>query len=334
MIRTIMVPLDGSEFAERALPIATELARWVGASLRLVTVHDIGHTPLPVSAETLTIAEIERQTQEQASQYLRRMADEASAGGVPVTHALRIGYPATALIEDADDENVDLIVMTTHGRGGISRLWLGSVADRLSRQADCPVLLLRPDAMPPSITALFENVLVPLDGTARAESVLGDVEPLVAKADGTLHLLTVVVQPFLFDPPPRPSFGALHAASVEQQMLYAYRYLRRLARPHREAGRSVVAEAVTSTDPAAEIMAYARQHGARLVAIATHGRGGLARWAIGSVADKIIRSGSVAVLVHHTDSVRDRNELSEEYEAAVEETDPIDTRTPELHPAR
>ena len=318
MIRTILVPLDGSEFAERALPIAADLGRRHGASLRLVTVHDRKHAYVSTPELMTALDEVDADAQDQAAAYLRRKADEVQAGSVAVTYALRTGDPASVLL-DQMEQDVDLVVMTTHGRGGISRLWLGSVADRLVRQGDCPVLLLRPDAVPRSVAELLEDVLVPLDGTVRAESVLDEVQALMTEPGGTLHLLNVVTQPFLFDPPPRPSYAAGRAATVEQQRLRGYRYLRGLAQPLRLAGKAVATQVTVSTDPAEEILAYARHHDIRLVGIATRGRGGFARWAVGSVADKVIRAGSVVVLVVHTDSVREENELSTGYEAALVE---------------
>jgi len=323
MIRTILVPLDGSAFAERALPIATELGRRHGASLRLVTVHDPKRAYVTSPELMAAIDEANADALAEAGAYLRRKADEVKVHGVTSTVALWPGDPATVLLEEFQRQ-VDLVVMTTHGRGGISRAWLGSVADRVVRKGRCPVLLLRPDATPRSVTRLLEDVLVPLDGTVRAESVLDDVHELMSHADGTLHLLNVVIQPFLLDPPPRPSYAEGRAATVEQQRLRGYRYLRRLARPLRLDGKAIATEVVAGSDPVEEILAYVRQHDVRLVAIATRGRGGFARWAIGSVADKVIRSGTAAVLVVHTETVREGNQFSTGYEAALTEPEDSD----------
>src|SRR5688572_14627621 len=279
MIRTIMVPLDGSEFAEQALPIAEALAASLGAALRLVTVHDPKLAWLDPAEAAAAFADLGDSLREEEESYLQRKAGELARRGRAVAHAMRKGEPAAELAKHAQAEKVDLVVMTTHGRGGVSRLWLGSVADRLVRQSDRPVLLLRPERVPGSLDALFADVLVPLDGSARAESVLAAVDELVQRAGGGLHLLSVVVPPFIFAPPPAPVGAGLAAEPVHRRKLHAYRYLRRLAQPLRDSGRRVTTQVDVATDPAAEIVEHAARHDVQLVAIATHGRGGIARWA-------------------------------------------------------
>lgn len=321
MIRTILVPLDGSAFAERALPVAAAFARKLGASLHLVSVHDPASGFIDPSTAAVASVELDQEIRTAQQEYLDQQAGAAAAQGLPVVHGLRTGEAAAELARYAEAESIDLVVMTTHGRGGVSRLWLGSVADRMVRRSARPILLLRPDAAG-SLDELLADVLVPLDGSVRAESVLGLVTDLAADA-GTLHLINVVRPPFAFIPPPGPGVEYPESEPVQRGALYAYRYLRRLARPLREAGRKVATEAKVAADPAAEILAYVARHRIGLVAIATHGRGGLDRWMMGSVADKIVRAGTAAVLVVPTHA-NDHDELSGEYQAARREPDPAE----------
>jgi nucleotide-binding universal stress UspA family protein len=320
-IRAILVPLDGSAFAERALPVAAALARKLGASLHLVSVHDPASGFIDPATAAVASVELDQEIRSAQQEYLDQQAGAATAEGIPVVHELRTGEAAAELARYAEAGSIDLVVMTTHGRGGISRLWLGSVADRMVRRSARPLLLLRPDAGG-TLDELLADVLVPLDGSVRAESVRGLVSAL-AGADGTLHLVNVVLPPFRFLPPPAPGIAYPESEPVQRSALYAYRYLRRLARPLREAGRKVATEAKVAADPAAEILAYAARHDVGLVAIATHGRGGLDRWMMGSVADKVVRSGTAAVLVVPTHE-NDHDELSGEYEAARREPDPAE----------
>ena len=324
MIRTIMVPLDGSEFAEQALPIAEALAASLGAALRLVTVHDPKLAWLDPAEAAAAMVDLGDSLREEEESYLQRKTGELAARGRQVAHAIRKGEAAAELVKYAEAEKADLIVMTTHGRGGVSRFWLGSVADRLVRQSDRPVLLLRPERAPATLDALLAEVLIPLDGSARAESVLRPVDELVRQAGGRLHFLSVVVPPFIFAPPPAPRGAGLEGAPVHQRKLHAYRYLRRLAQPLRESGRQVTTQVDVATDAAAEIVEHAARHDVQLVAIATHGRGGIARWALGGVADKVVRAGTVAVLVFPTHGSGGSEEMSADYRAALHDPDPIE----------
>jgi len=320
-IRTILVPLDGSAFAERALPVAAALAGKLGASLHLVSVHDPASGFIDPATAAVASVELDEEIRSAQQEYLDRQAGAAAAQGMPVVHELRTGEAAAELARYAEAGSIDLVVMTTHGRGGISRLWLGSVADRMVRRSARPILLLRPDAAA-TLDELLADVLVPLDGSARAESVLALVSGLVREA-GTLHLFNVVLPPFRFLPPPAPGIAYPEPEPVQRSALYAYRYLRRLARPLREAGRKVATESKVAADPAAEILAYVARHRVGLVAIATHGRGGLDRWMMGSVADKVVRAGTTAVLVVPTHE-NDHDELSGDYQAARREPDPAE----------
>ena len=146
MFRNILVPLDGSPFGEHALPIAYALARRAGAQVHLVRVHEPLAAMVPVMAGWAPGAEMEQWTREVAesqSAYVRGVAEQAPAD-VRVTPRLLHGMVLDALEVDAQRIGADLVVMTTHGRGGIARAWLGSVADGLVRRLHVPVLLVRP----------------------------------------------------------------------------------------------------------------------------------------------------------------------------------------------
>lgn len=184
MFRTILVPLDGSDFGECALPLAMSIARRTGASLRLLRVNP----PLgaiffwsPMPGSTLE-AELHDHFRADARAYLESVGNRLKrAGAGTVTYAVREGDVdvAEAVRKHVDSEGADLVVMSSHGRGAFDRLWLGSVADELIRSLEIPLLLVRPTKQEPvpdlGHEAMLRHILLALDGTPLAERVLTPV---------------------------------------------------------------------------------------------------------------------------------------------------------------
>src|SRR5262249_5454182 len=167
MVRTVLVPLDGSAFGEHALPHALAVARRAGAALELTHVHI---TPLPVFLDPYPGMELplDGNARKEAEDCLERMKRRLEPiAGVPVRTALVEGAIAEALRQHAVDVRADLVVMTTHGRGPFSRFWLGSVTDELLRHAPAPLLLVRPTHEPPDLAkdVAYRRTLVALHGS-------------------------------------------------------------------------------------------------------------------------------------------------------------------------
>jgi universal stress protein A len=144
-IRHILAPTDFSDYSKKAISDAFELARTFGATLSLLHVLEpspyLGEFTLPTMGEEL-LGDLERQ----ASAALAQLLPDAQEAKVEVTRAVAIGSPSQTIVETAEAEHVDLIVMATHGRTGLSHLLIGSVAERVVRTAPCPVLTIRPPA--------------------------------------------------------------------------------------------------------------------------------------------------------------------------------------------
>jgi universal stress protein A len=144
-IRHILSPTDFSDYSKKAISDAFELARTFGATLSLLHVLEpspyLGEFTLPTMGEEL-LGDLERQ----ASAALAQVLPEAQQAKIEVTRAVAIGSPSQKIVETAEAEHVDLIVMATHGRTGLSHLLIGSVAERVVRTAPCPVLTIRPPA--------------------------------------------------------------------------------------------------------------------------------------------------------------------------------------------
>ena len=292
----IVVPLDGSPLAERAVPVAGEIAERAGAALHFVRVHQLaryGAVPATIEAE-----EVVRRAEED---YLERHAREAAASyGVRASgEVLDAGPPAHVLADAIAARGADLVVMTTHGRTGASRAWLGSVADGVVRHATAPVLLVRATQHGHRHRAGLERMLIALDCSEASESVLAAAIPLALLCHAACLLLHVVrpVPMLLPDAPLGPPATALDVAATEALVAQGVAYLDRVVARLHEAGVAQVEREVAVADGVATtVLERASRTAADVVAITSHGRG-LSRLVVGSVADKLLRGSSVAVLV-------------------------------------
>ena len=208
------------------------------------------------------------------------------------------GQVVAALRDHIDRVGVDLIVMTTHGRGLLERAWLGSVADALLRTADVPILLLRPAENAPSIARLgVTRLLVPLDGSSLSERI---IPPAVAMARllGAELSLVQLVTPVELSNDFAPAVTELDPHLTELAQQQAKDYLDSLADSIRSDGLMVTTASAVTRGAAVGILDLARDPAIGMIALATHGRGGLRRAVLGSVADKIVRGSDRPVLVY------------------------------------
>jgi nucleotide-binding universal stress UspA family protein len=308
MYKSILVPLDGSVFAEHALPLALSISRRASASLTLLHVH----SPLAMMYADGASAfdeTLDRQLMEQQQAYLESTARRLRDSSCLTVHSeLLEGETADAIRAAATSKGVDFVVMTTHGRGPLGRFWLGSVADELVRRLPVPLLLLRPGEDPPDYRqeAVLKHVLLPLDGSPLAEQM---IEPAVAL--GSLmeaqYTLLRIIKPVL--PQPYKLQGAslteladsvLKQIETIQDSLHreAQDYLERVAAPLRDRSLQVQTQVAVEQQPGLAILREARAWAIDLIALETHGRRGLSRLVLGSVADKVIRGAACPVLVH------------------------------------
>jgi nucleotide-binding universal stress UspA family protein len=282
----VLIPLDGSPLSEAVLPVAEEWAKEEEAEVILLRAALAGHLPGADSTE----AEVRVVTEGEA--YLKEIAGRLTQRGLRrVRWAVWYDEPATAIAEAVASYGVDLIAMATHGRSGLSRALLGSVAEAVVRAVRVPVLLLRgQSAWKPWATG---KILVPLDGSEQAGGILPVVERLAGPRDLTLSLLEVI------EPAPPPVVAAM-ASNVEEMMAVwrkeAQEYLVKVADPLSAKGVRVEWE-IKVGQPAESIAAVAAESRADLIAMATHGRSGLGRLFFGSVAETVLRSASVPVLL-------------------------------------
>mgnify|MGYP000976197928 CR=1 FL=1 len=284
MLARMLVPLDGSVPGERALPFATRLARSTGAHLYLLHV-----LPKPFEPRHPWIDADVAARLEDLARLLRGLGLQATARTVVSNE------PSEAILDAAVDPPADLIVMSTHGRSGIGRWLYGSVADAVLRGADAPVLLIPATSDHPWPEDRPLKILVPLDGSDHSEAALEPAHLLRQTLSGELLLLRVVDKSddvsWRFDP---VAFTMREVPPMELE--HAQEYLTTIASAA-GADTASVGTFVEVGDPASAISRVARQEGVDLIVMATHGRTGLARLTLGSVATATLQRAHVPVLL-------------------------------------
>lgn len=300
MYRLIQVPLDGSPLAEQALPLAAHLAKRDGAAMQIVHVHE----PLAPIYRTLESA-LDLDIINGMRDYLATAATLAENTGVRAEPTLLHGLAAETLAQHAADEDADLVVMATQGRGPLGRMWFGSVADALVRQSAKPILFVRPSepsSEPHSGT--IRKVLVPLDGSALAEEAL---DPAVALSgeQGRITLLRVIPAVYSIGAGrPNRRMSELGVTLLQQleeltqcQMTESNEYLGKVAERLRTKSASTQIEVIAHDQPAFAILDAAARHGVDAIAMTTRGQSGFKRFMLGSVADKVVRGATMPVLI-------------------------------------
>ena len=303
MYRTIVVPLDGSPLAEHALATATMLAERAGSRIEMVRAHQLILHDL---GDQLALDQAMR---EEAQDYLDRTAKgiHDESGFRPAITVLD-GPPAEMIREHVRGLQDPLLVMSTHGRTGFSRAWMGSVADAVIRSGCAPVLLLRPEELPDGLLepiGPFQRMLVPVDGSGYSEQVVPHAMALAGLTGAQVLLLEVVKPVFTaafmpameyavaYAPPETYATEATHTL-VERAADYVSNLAIKLRRQFPMVG--IQTEVRTDATPARVILEAASEQGTDVVALATHGRG-MSRFIVGSVADKVLRAGPRAMLV-------------------------------------
>lgn len=296
----IMVPLDGSEFAAKALPQAMRMMRRTVDTLHLVAVS--GPFPILADAEDALVGDaIPGAEDTPEAEYLDQVAARLRAEGVAVTTAVCQGPVARVLADYAEEHEIDLIVMTSHGRGGFSRFWLGSVADELVKRSPVPVMCLRPSTNRPDLpyAETVTRVLVPLDGSPQAEDALEPALALASRLHTGIELLRVV------DPSIEVWTGAMEVPitvvpeDLVKRKREAHEYLHEVKVRIQSRAIEVHCAVVTAEHPADAIVSRVREQTGTLVAMVTRRTGLLERAILGSVTDKVLRSAPGPVLICH-----------------------------------
>ena len=297
MYEKILVPLDGSQLAEVALPYAEELAGRLDSEIILIYVSESAENPNYYMYQ-LYIQQIVEATKHAAEKYHGKPEGKS----IKVESAILVGHPAEEIVDYADKEDIGLIVIATHGRSGIKRWALGSVADKVMRSATQPVALIRAKGARPDVRekGVLNKALVPLDGSKESEAVIPYIEELASKLKAEVVLFQVVAQAYQIYPAGDPG---VQVPFTEEQMkplkASAEKYLEEVV--SRLKGRGVTTRfEVRIGDAAEEIINLADELRTDLVAMSTHGQSGVRRWNYGSVADKVLHAGNTPLLLVRT----------------------------------
>lgn len=297
MLRSLVVPLDGSRFAERALPVAARIARNANATLYLVMAEDPTQGLAPFAEfgppSVLLMEELDRRH----TAYLERTAARLRrAGRIRVQVLYRDGAAGRVIARAAEATRSGLVVMSTHGRGALGRIGLGSVADHVVRHLEIPILLLPPRA--PRLRSLpGRRVLVPLDLSPESSAVLDALAEL-GPALGTVRVTLLHV----VEPVPTvvlPSLAALNPDGALTELRWEQARLRigRVETTARRLGFTVKTRLVAGSRAGATILEHLDRGNYDLLALTTHGYSGFKRLLLGSVANKVIRHAGKPVLV-------------------------------------
>jgi len=239
--------------------------------------------------------------------YLDAVATDVESGThVSTTRTVLRGAPAETIVRRAREIGADLIVMTSHGRTGFSRTWLGSVADAVMRKSAIPVLMLRPEHETPNRRATrsgIQRLLVPLDGSGLAKSIVPAAADLARASHAAITLLRIVpIIPIMVAYEPTMPVTTLPVipdeAATQQLVDDATTEIELVAkRIHEETGIAIEARAVVAEHAARAIVDEAETRSIDVIAMSTHGRGA-SRLLLGSVADKVLRASRVPVLLY------------------------------------
>lgn len=278
MFERILVPLDGSETAEAVLPHVRRILQRHSAEFVILRVAYDLSAKFHISTPSLT---------DEAQRYVRRIAFTFTNQGVPAKEAVRVGDAAEEILAAAAASGATMIAMSTHGRSGLDRFVFGSVAEKVLRASSVPVMMIRSFPRKPEEgpsrgkveRSPFRNILIPLDGSDLARSVIPAVKEFAKSVDAHAILVNVVE-----DNPygPRWTDAAKPLEEAEKELVAA---CIPVATDHRKG------------DAAGEILKAADEHEADLIAMATHGRSGPSRWVFGSVTEKVLRAAHTPLVV-------------------------------------
>jgi nucleotide-binding universal stress UspA family protein len=304
MLKKILVPLDTSELAEIALPYAVELAVKFKSEIIILHVRTSADSPDKTEHRTY-VSKITAQTRQNINKSPSLPPGEkVKVASATIGSPGIIAHPAEKIVDYAEQKNISLIVMATHGRTGIKRWTLGDTANKVARTAKCPLLLIRA-AAGVSESVKLEKVLVPLDGSRPAETVLPYIENMASRLKAKTSLLSVVellyhLYPYSDQAGYFSSSGVIKVPYNEREMQPAKEVAEKYINTVNE---KLVSEGIETNyilrigSPADEIIKVEDEMRPDMVVMATHGHSGFGRFDHGSITDKVLHAGNAPLLL-------------------------------------
>ncbi len=281
MYETILVPTDGSSPANRAIDAAMSIATRTDATVHGVYVLDLREVPASIAVD------LEQLFSEEGRRALATVEDAGSEAGIqPVTATVKASASIhEAILKYADEHDVELIVMGSHGRSGIDRFLLGSVTERTVRASAIPVLTIKETPLP----ADLESVLIPTDGSRGSMAAASHAIDLATAFGAAVHVVhsidLTVGGGELATGPVYSEFERIGRESVDEVIEQA-----------EQAGVDRIESSILTGSAGRAIVKYATDRDIDVVVIGTHGRSGLDRWLLGSVAEKVVRTAPMPVM--------------------------------------
>lgn len=292
MYERILVPLDGSELAQVALPYAEELAGRLGSQITLLCVSE-SEEVLPYYQCDICLKKLIEPTKRNAESC----QEEGRGKEVKVDSVILIGYPAEQIVDYAAREDIGLIVMATHGRTGVKRWALGSVANKVVKATRRPVALIRASGARADVRQkdILNKALVPVDGSADGEAIMPYIEELASKLGAELTLINILPRDYTTE-------RQEQVDRLEELRGSAKEYLDKRVALLREKGIAAKAEfrEVMEGAEADEIIKLAAELDVDVVAMSTHGRYGArdtGRMTFGRVADNVLNGGNAPLIL-------------------------------------
>jgi nucleotide-binding universal stress UspA family protein len=284
MYTRLLFPTDGSDAAAAGLDYALDVAAEHDATLHVLNVADTNQDSLTrIGGQVVDVLE------DEGREIVDEAADRAAARGVDTVAEVLQGDPVKTIVDYAHEADVDLIVMPTHGRRGLSRVLLGSVTERVAGSADVPIVVVDPEG---ASTFVYppRGILVPTDGSRAAGLALASAIDLAHETGAALHLLHVIETASL-------GFDVRSAVAADELDTRAESILADAVETAEAAGVETVVRSVTDGRPYREIRSYVADHDVDLVAIGSHGETDFSRFVLGGVTNKIVRGAPVPVLL-------------------------------------
>lgn len=299
MYKKILLPLDMSDFGEQVLPVVKAAVPANQTELTLVYCIEPHKYILGGSTdEQRVIDSIVSDIQPRAADYLYKVEKRLQSDGYNVVTRIGQGDAAECIVNFADEFGVDLIAMTTHGRTGVIREALGSVADRVMRTAEQPVLLVRnktaaADKQP------IRRILVPLDGSLLSEEALEHAKGIAQTTRASIHLLHVLQPMQDWEEQLLHGLDRPFETMSEPRATDAGAYLERVRQNVEAAQHSATAKLYTGI-VGDSILTAAKSEEADLIVMGSHGYGGYKRWVYGSIANRIVHDATCPLLMVRT----------------------------------
>jgi len=279
MFNEILVPTDGSECAQAAVEYAEDLATRYDARVHALCVAD---------SRTLENAPQYDQIKKEREEVAEKTCNDISVSGVAVEQAVRTDIPHKAILRYATEQDIDLIVMGTHGRTGVERYLLGSVTEKVVRLSDVPVLTVKAED-DGEVTYPYTDILVPTDGSEGAEAAIDPAVDVASTYDARLHALSVIDTMAM-------GVDVRSGAILDALEESAQSAVDTIEEQATQASVSAVETEIVHGSPYRGIRSYVEENDIDLVVMGTHGRTGIERYLLGSVAEKTVRTSPVPVM--------------------------------------